>query len=735
MDLYVAAILLFALAATVTCCPPQCRSCAGGTTDCSSVGLRDIPRNFPRESVTIDLTDNQLTDLQQSDFPAESNVQNLRLSSNGLSVLAPRAFSNLGLLMSLDLSLNPITRIHDKAFEGLSRLRSLTLTNTKLQRIGKPFNEIPNISTLYLGNNQLQRIEEDDFEMITRVRSIDLSANRIESIHPRAFENLPYLRYLILKNNPIIEARGLKFSSAMLQLVDFSQCNLRSVPGPMPPSVADFRLGNNKITEIKVSDFENITNLQLLTLVENQISNVEYMAFSTNINLQELWLNSNKLKMIPRGLPIALQKLYMDQNNIHDIESGLFGKNANLETLSLNMNAVHQILSNSFSGLKNLTNILLKTNKIQEIKSGTFTDMISLNKLDLSDNPLKTISPGAFKDLPSLQDLDMSYQEQTDVTVANDFLPGINTIKSLQFMNSPGLAKKFLRLIEKQRRFTFPSLTRINLEYNELETLPSNLRDALPSLEMMSLDGNPLQCDSRLLWLWNWMKNSDIVFYSLEAPKCAGPGNVKERDLDSLKVNDFGSAPPTATKTNSRGAPAEAEDSPAKGETTQKQQGTKPTGGVQETSTGQKGNSQSNTMKDILEATTGRGKTSLERVEGSQTSGQIKDNNNNAARKTTGKEQNKPKNNKKKGNKKNKKKRDPKKRNKKKRKRHNGTKGAKRGKRKIPRKCSKLPTGQRQCCRTLKDGSQRCRIMKPRARKATRARKTRKPRTKNSKTA
>lgn len=101
------------------------RSCAGGTADCMGVGLRDIPRNFPSETVTIDLTDNQLTDIQQSDFPVQSNVQNLRLSRNGLSAIAPRTFSNMERLMSLDLSLNPITRVHDKSFEGLSKLRSI----------------------------------------------------------------------------------------------------------------------------------------------------------------------------------------------------------------------------------------------------------------------------------------------------------------------------------------------------------------------------------------------------------------------------------------------------------------------------------------------------------------------------------------------------------------------------------------------------------------------------------
>jgi Leucine-rich repeat (LRR) protein len=578
------------------------------------------------------------------------------------------------------------------------------LTNTKIQKIGKPFSEIPNVSTLYLGYNQLTEIEEDDFEMITRVRTIDLSVNRITSIHTRAFQNLPYLRILILKNNPIVEAKGLLFSSDMLQLVDFSQCNLESVPGPMPSSVGDFRLGYNKITDIKAADFENMTNLQLLTLNENKISNVEYMAFATTNNLQELWLNNNKLRMIPRGLPIRLEKLYMDQNEVHDIESGLFGKNANLETLSLNMNAVRQILSDSFSGLQNLTNIYLKSNNIQQIVGGTFTDMSSLKKIDLSNNPLKRIDRNAFKDLPSLKDLDMSYQEQADVTVADDFISGIQNSDYLQFMNSPGIAKNFLRLIESNRGATFPSIKVVNLEYNELETLPSALKNALVNLEMMSLDGNPFQCDKRLTWLWRWMKESSVKFYSFEAPTCAGPEDVKDRELQSLQNSDFGEAPKTTD--TSKEVPAQPEVSTPRRKTTQRQQ--------------------DNTVKQNKDSTTDAITAKQGQVQGSKTDGQIQTSNN-AARKTSGKKQTKP-SNKKKRNRKNKQK---KRRNKGQKKK--GKKGSKRGKRKIARKCSRLPTGQRRCCRTLKNGSQRCKTWKLKSSKARKGRKARSNKGKNQK--
>lgn len=62
-------------------------------------------------------------------------------------------------------------------------------------------------------------------------------------------------------------------------------------------------------------------------------------------------------------------------------------------------------------------------------------------------------------------------------------------------MNSFGLVKSFLDLVEKNRGFSFFLLKVVNFEYNELEILLFNLKDVLVSLEMMILDGNFLECD------------------------------------------------------------------------------------------------------------------------------------------------------------------------------------------------------------------------------------------------
>ena len=482
-------------------CPPvtNCNSCSNNVANCIGAGLRDIPKNFPKDLITLDLSNNQLTELQEGNFQSLPSVQSLRLSGNGISTVDARAFASLPHLMSLDLSRNPITYIDNDAFEGLKQIQTLSLLDMKLKSLRKPFKEIPTVSSLNLGYNLLERIEDDDFERNEGIRVLDLSNNRISTISVKAFSNLKSLRYLILKNNPLMEAKGLQFQSPMLQLVDFTNCKLMEVPTKLPSSVADFRLGNNKISMIKESDFQNMTRLRLVTLNNNKLETVQYKSFMTNENLKELWLSHNRLTFLPRGLPKNLVKLYVDYNEVHAIEKKLFDPDAKLETLSLEMNNIRSVEVDSLKGLKHLMNVNLQGNSLETIPPMTFFNLTNLETLSLSNNPLKSIEMEAFKDLPKLSSLEMSYLRADEAKMGEDFLYGIKNAKNLQFMNSPAFVKTFLDLIGQQTAPALADVQLLNLQYNELRTLTMKLKTLMPNAKKVFLDGNPWVCDKRLV--------------------------------------------------------------------------------------------------------------------------------------------------------------------------------------------------------------------------------------------
>ncbi|XP_043843085.1 platelet glycoprotein Ib beta chain [Dromiciops gliroides] len=77
----------------------------------------------------------------------------------------------------------------------------------------------------------------------------------------------------------------------------------------------------------------------------------------------------------------------------------------------------------------------------------------------------------------------------------------------------------------------FPlSTTEINLQANNLSSVPAGLFDGLPSLHLVHLAANPWQCDCGLLYLWAWLggQQDRRPYRDL---RCSGPRHLQGRLL------------------------------------------------------------------------------------------------------------------------------------------------------------------------------------------------------------
>ncbi|KAK3104532.1 hypothetical protein FSP39_004395 [Pinctada imbricata] len=227
-----------------------------------------------------------------------------------------------------------------------------------------------------------------------------------------------------------------------------------------------------------------------------------------------------------------------------------------------------------------------------------------------------------------------------------------------------------------------PDVKLLNLQYNELKTLPEKLRNIFTNVKKVYLDGNPWSCDKRLDWLLRWMRETDIEFYSVDPPTCESPASLSGRELTALRSSDL--------------ADVKDEDK-------------------NERSKGQVQLKQENQSRIVKNPNTGVSvsKTNipsvLAKLNGSKDAQQTK----------TNTKTKKGKGRKRKGKGRKRKNRKGKKRNRKRGSKKRRT--DKRGKRRITgrtrRKCTKLPDGKRKCCRTMKDGTERCRIRNKRVKK------------------
>uniref|UniRef100_A0A182KHJ8 Ig-like domain-containing protein n=1 Tax=Anopheles christyi TaxID=43041 RepID=A0A182KHJ8_9DIPT len=218
----------------------------------------------------------------------------------------------------------------------------------------------------------------------------------------------------------------------------------------------------------------------LFTIPENIDHSTQVLDVSGN-NLQiisnETFVRSNLLN---------LQKLYMRDCRIGQIDDGAFAGLTNLVELDLSINLLTAVPSAAFQHIVSLRDLTLARNHIQKIESHAFRNVTALTKLDLSFCSIQTIAPQAFEGLGSLHSL--------------------------------------------------------KLNGNQLSELRPKTIETLSRLHGIELHENPWVCDCRLRAAKLWLTEHNIPYPI--APTCAGgPERVLDKTFGELQVDDFACKP------------------------------------------------------------------------------------------------------------------------------------------------------------------------------------------------
>ena len=172
-------------------------------------------------------------------------------------------------------------------------------------------------------------------------------------------------------------------------------------------------LHNNELTELPSNLFKGLSNLVDLLLLGNQITALNESIFNELNSLQFLALNDNELTTLPgrlfRGLSNLVQ-LYLGGNRIAALNESLF---------------------NSFDGMIYLEYLILSFNQLRSLSSVIFYGLRSLKDLDLSYNLLTHIPADIFKDISAITKIDLSNNELMEC-------PNMKHLTRLQFLNVKG---------------------------------------------------------------------------------------------------------------------------------------------------------------------------------------------------------------------------------------------------------------------------------------------------------
>ncbi|XP_058130945.1 leucine-rich repeat-containing G-protein coupled receptor 6 isoform X2 [Dasypus novemcinctus] len=403
------------------------------STDCSELGLSAVPGDLDPLTAYLDLSMNNLTELQ------------------------PGLFHHLRLLEELRLSGNHLSHIPGQAFSGLYSLKILMLQNNQLRGIpAEALWELPSLQSLRLDANLISLVPERSFEGLSSLRHLWLDDNALTEIPIGALNNLPALQAMTLALNRISH------------IPDYAFQNLTSL--------VVLHLHNNRIQHLGTHSFEGLHNLETLDLNYNELQEFP-AAIRTLGRLQELGFHNNNIKAIPEkafiGNPLlqtislngatdiqefpdlkgttSLEVLTLTRAGIRLLPPGMCQQLPRLRVLELSYNQIEELPS--LHRCQKLEEIGLQHNRILEIGADTFSQLSSLRALDLSWNAIRSIHPDAFATLRSLVKLDLTDNHLTILPLA-----GLGGLMHLKLKGNLALSQAF-------SKDSFPKLRVLEVPY------------------------------------------------------------------------------------------------------------------------------------------------------------------------------------------------------------------------------------------------------------------------------
>jgi len=221
---------------------------------------------------------------------------------------------------------------------------------------------------------------------------------------------------------------------------------------------------------------------------------------------------------------ISLAQLNATRNYISDIDEEAFLGQSKLQTVDLSSNSLNIIEPKTFIRNPSLDILSLSSNQYLRLpEDGPFLYSKSLRVLKLSDCNLYNLPPETFQKLPNLQELYLSHNKF-------EVLDSVLSVESLTFLD---VGYNYLTDLQSDIFTALPELNHLNLGYNSISTLNMTVMEQLIKVSSSSdLNGNPWVCDCFMFdTIYSWCHNNSV---DLELV-CSSPPKFKDKSWSNCK--------------------------------------------------------------------------------------------------------------------------------------------------------------------------------------------------------
>ncbi|XP_072311191.1 podocan [Eucyclogobius newberryi] len=331
-------------------CPLEC-ACYGRVVQCSDKGVDRVPYGIPYNSRYVLLMNNHIDRIQLDLLSEYRTMEFLALTNN---------------------------RLTDGAIEGA-------------------FEGVPALKRLYLDTNQLRSVPAD---LPMSLEELRLDNNRVELMSDAAWSHCSGLLILSMSNNSLGNGstslpRAVLSPLCKLQTLNLDHNQLTSVPLGLPLSIKELYLKGNWIEEFRNGAFNGRSELVVLDLSKNRLTNKGLLRDSllNASHLESLNLEGNRLKQIPKHLPVSLKTLNLEDNLVTSVKKRAFGALKSLEHLGLARNKIFKVAVGAFRTLPVLHQLDLGHNALRQVPRQL---PVSLHSVALTHNRIQAVPRDAF---------------------------------------------------------------------------------------------------------------------------------------------------------------------------------------------------------------------------------------------------------------------------------------------------------------------------------------------------
>ncbi|EEC13961.1 leucine-rich transmembrane protein, putative, partial [Ixodes scapularis] len=267
-------------------------------------------------------------------------------------------------------------------------------------------------------------------------------------------------------------------------------------------------LSENQISDLNNTVFSQSSKLATFSAASNLIKNVDNI-FNKTRWLQVINLDSNFIEDITNAFTglFLLNRLRLKQNKISFIRDKTFNSNKDLKYLDLSQNEIEWLGTNCFKGLVRLDHLDLGKNKLL-VMNGSTSNLPRLTYLVLDDNTLHVLEENDFFNDLRLRFVNASRNNITSVEGAFRTLDGVRTVSLLSNRLTAVHRKSFpdstpkLRFLDLNTNLfsnikpsEIPNHVQVlNIKGNKLSSFPLDLVSSF-NLSSIQLTDNPWRCD------------------------------------------------------------------------------------------------------------------------------------------------------------------------------------------------------------------------------------------------